>query len=192
MADPIPLHSLLSDMRGGIDAALAASRTDRSAGDALDAAWPAIRDTVGDDLDKALDADLIGLLAGGWSKAAELRGYTDAKKYPPGKTVAMTLAKTSSTISIDPELTLVVGEALRHKLPLTVEFIATLNAAVLTIAGGRITALRLGKVALDAKLKWDKHAVPLGLKQRELDLPGTFKFDPGVAIPRGAPKTPKA
>ena len=184
MADSIPLRTLLEDMRGSIDQALEASRADRPPAAPIEQAWPAVRGVVCDKLEGALGDDLIGLLVDGWSKARELHGYTDRTKYPEGKTVVMTLGQTKSSIVVDPQLTLVVGETVRWPLPLTVEFIATLEGVRLTIEKGEIVAVEFARLGLDAKLRWDRHELPLGLKRRDIPLFGPQKLSPPIRIPQ--------
>ncbi len=184
---PILLHTLLEDASGGLDQALAASKSDRAAHDAVDQAWPFIKDAVNAEIGKALDTDLIGALVDGWRNASELHGYADPIRYPATKTVTMTLGRTTSAITVDPELTLVVGETVRQKLALVAEFLVTLQGVVLTIRGGQIIAVALGKVALQAKLKWGKHETPLKLKTPEIDLGGSRQIEPPVMITRPAP-----
>ncbi len=185
---PIPLHTLLENVGGDLDRALAASKSDRAAHDAVDQAWPFIKGAANVEIGKALDTDLVGALVDGWSTASELDGYTDPVRYPASKTVTMTLGRTTSAITVDPELTLVVGEAVRQKLALVAEFLVTLQGVVLTIRGGQIIAVALGKAALQAKLKWGKHETPLKLKTHEIDLGGSRAIDPPVTIPRPAPR----
>jgi hypothetical protein len=179
---PIPLRTLLADMRQGLDAAAAATKRDRQPDSQIDAAWtPWVRDAACEKLDEALNGDLIDLLVQGWSKAAELRGYAK-DRYPPDKTVVMTLAEAKGSITVDPQLTLVVAE-LRCPLPITVEFLGTLHTGALTIKAGEITAVGLGRIELDAKLKWHDCEVPLGLKAREIELSGARTLKRPIPIP---------
>lgn len=152
-------------------------------GSLLGKAWSQVGDLVESGVRDALDVDLVGVLAGGWSKAVELRGYADSAKYPPETKVRMTLAQHRLAIAIDPELTLSVDGIAAQPLQLKVELVADLKGAVLTIADGAITAVDAGKVALSAQLKWGSHSLPLKA-MREVELPGRVAIDPPARIPR--------
>ena len=179
MAETVLLSSLLADTRDTIDAVV--SDPGNAAGE-LGKAWPRVGDAVDAGVRKALDVDLFALLADGWRKAHELRGYADPVKFPPGKTVKMTLAKHPMTLDIDPELTLTLGAVSLKKLDLLIEFIATVEAATLTIESGAIRALELGLVTCAAKVRYGGTELPLPLKTHEIRVPWTVRLDPPVAI----------
>lgn len=181
---PVPLRSLLADIGADLGRAREISTSGQARRNAVDEAWPFIKDSVDQAVGHALHQDLVGALVEGWSLAKELTAYADPIRYPPNKTVTMTLGHTTSSIEVDPELTLVVGEVVRQKLPLTVIFRVALESVVLTIHGGEIHAVGLGRMAVGAKLKWSGYETPLALRSPELELPGTRRLDPSVRIPR--------
>ncbi len=178
---PIPISELLADSRVAV---VREGRSADGAGVGLDTAVKAASGAIDDAVRAACDIDLVDLLVQGWSKAHELRGYADPDQYPAARTIRMVLAKHPLKLAIDPELRLQALPLIDWPLKLVIELEALIDAATLVINAGRIGGVDLGTVELSAGLRWGETKVPLPLRKRELTLPGKFRIDPGVAIPR--------
>ena len=179
---PIRLSALLAETRSTVDAVVAASAAERDDRAVVQHALELAGDTIDDGVRKACDQDLGELLVKGWSMASELRGYADPIKYPPERIVRKVLADHPVKIIIDPELSLSIAGLPVHQLKLFVEFDAAIQAAVLIIQAGAITAFEAGTIRFGAKLRWGKVELPLNLKTREVTIPGRMTLAKPVLL----------
>jgi hypothetical protein len=181
--DPIQLCDLIADVDGAINQVVTQTAHERPEATVIVKSLNSLGDAAGAGVRKACDQDLIALMIDGWGKARELREYGDPAKHPAPTSATIVLGKHPMAITVDPQLTLVVGRVLRYPLKFVVEFNALISAARLALVDGAIARVGLGSVTLGAKLRWGSTEVPLPLKSRTVNLPGEITIDPPFVIP---------
>lgn len=129
-----------------------------------------------------LRLDLGVVLVGGWKKIAELRGYTDAKKYGPEETIVVELTRHIITSVHKPTLDVIVNSVKVDTLPFELKLTVTLDGALLTIRAGRIHSVSPGACKGSFELKCEGFSI---LKQdpAAVRLPGEWTFKEPVQIP---------
>ncbi len=130
--------------------------------------------------------DLLGvpvgrILAGGWRKWDELRGYADPSRYPPDQTIVVELARHEIHSRHQPRLELIVNDRAVRAIELEAELVLSVEAAVLTVRDGMILSARTGTCDVSGDLEWKGHSLARW-RSRRLDVPGTLEFHPPVEI----------
>jgi hypothetical protein len=131
-----------------------------------------------------LRLDLGVVLVGGWKKLAELRSYTDAKKYGPEETVVVEITRHVITSVHKPTLDVIVNSVKVDTVPFELKLTVTLDGALLTIRAGKIYSVSPGACKGSFELKCEGFSL---LKQdpAPLRLPGSWTFKEPVQIPGG-------
>jgi len=131
-----------------------------------------------------LRLDLGVVLVGGWKKLAELRSYTDPKKYGPEETVVVEITRHIITSVHRPTLDVIVNSVRVDTLPFELKLTVTLDGALLTIRAGKIHSVSPGACKGSFELKCEGFSI---LKQdpAPLRLPGAWTFKEPVQIPGG-------
>lgn len=138
--------------------------------------------SVGDTLKGALDTPLTDVLATAWNTRRDLRTYLDRSKYPPDETVHHVLMKHAITSTHRPKLQLTVdGAAVGPAIEFEVELTFALDSAMLDIRDGRIWAAHPGHCQGKGRIACEG-AVLVERKTEKLALPGTLRFQGGIAI----------
>lgn len=140
---------------------------------------------IADRIKDLLRLDLGVILVGGWKKIAELRGYTDAKKYGPDQTVVVELTRHIITSLHKPTLDVIVNQVTIDTLKFELKLTLTLDGALLTIRGGKIHSVSPGACKGSFELKCEGFPV-LKKEPAALRLPGSWTFKEPVQIPGGA------
>lgn len=179
---PVLLSDLLDDMRHEVDKAVNATTETEPARDLIRKAIDLLPGAVEQGVRAACRIDLGKAIGTAWGMAGEIIEACDPAHTDPEANVSVALAKHPVTIAIDPKLTLKVHGLPDLPLKLIVEFVATVNAAVVVVHGGGIIDAKLGTIGLSAKLRCHGLDVPLPLKQRTVDLPLAHHFDPAIVL----------
>lgn len=148
-------------------------------------AWLLVKSEMEERLEEALGADPLDLIALAWSKAQDLKKYTDPAKYPSDQSVVVHLGEHKVTWSLHPEIDIVLNEIPVRTVRFTLEFVAKFKTAALTIRGGAIRAIAPGSCSAQVVLKYGK----VKLKEEEtpeVHLPG--RLDLGHGLPIGGPE----
>jgi hypothetical protein len=130
----------------------------------------------------SLDADALGLLAGGWAKAQELQEYADVTKHRGGEQSTLALASHELSYLAYPTAEVTVGALGKLTLRFTLELAAKFRLAQITIRNGRIVEIGKSECTLGAQLKY--RDFPLHRRrQRNFRLAAPMVLDPGLVIP---------
>lgn len=134
-------------------------------------------------LNDALDSDVIGLIAQGWTKVQAVREAAKASMQS-GETKKVTLGLHELTSTHHPVLTIRVAKIALPELKLTLELVARFKSVELAIAGGRIHSLAPGEASAIARLKYKS----VKLKEQSTPawkLPGVLPLGAGVPVVLG-------
>jgi hypothetical protein len=144
--------------------------------------WRLVRARLPEHVSKMLDIDGVGILVGSWNKARELRKYCDSSKYPPEDVVLVSLTKHKVSSRHQPFLELVIDGQPLGRLTFEIDLALTLDAAELTIQGGRIKKIKPGKAQGSGSIACEG-AILHNVDKKLLTLPGTIDLGEGIAIP---------
>lgn len=180
MAETIPLSTIIGDV-----AALVVPRMADTPGAPAEVRGllPSLAGPIAEGLAEFLDIDLVSHLVQAWSTAQELKAL--AQPDDPAELAQVTLKEHEVVLKLDPELQVTLAGIRVWQLPLTILLTTTLAAARLGVRGGAIEAVTPGRITFSGKVKWEDDTLPLPLKQKEIDIPGTLRLAPPFALPRG-------
>ncbi|MGH6622603.1 MAG: hypothetical protein ACREBN_01460 [Burkholderiaceae bacterium] len=132
-------------------------------------------------LNKALENDVIELLAKAWTKVQAVRDAAVRSRSTPGQSTLVALGAHDFTHTCEPVLTLYVADVGLPELKLTVEFVAHFNGVSLSIVDGVLRAAAPGGASVIARLKYKS----VKLKEKsspEWKLPTEISFGSGIPI----------
>ena len=125
-----------------------------------------------DALGGILDVDVFEVLARGWVTARELQELADDERYPPDKTVTVTLGKHEFTTSVHPTLTFEFAGLPARTLVFTCELKAEIKSVRLQVRARRLRALGAGEGTVSAQLKYGAVKLHREMKSRAVPLSG--------------------
>lgn len=174
----ILLKDLLPARIDGLEGAIQDGLEERGNGRSA-MAWRFIRSTAAGEVRKALDLDVVEVLAEAWAKARELREY---RHKPPGEVHLLHLASHDLSTEVHPVLVVDLGTPPHPELRFALQVTARFEGAVLRIQDGTITGVETGHATATAQLKY--RAVPLHRKEESprLGLPGARTFRTPIRI----------
>lgn len=167
--------------RDAIEAAIENGREGLAAGPLSALSWPLVRGKIADALEEKLGTGLLSWMAHGWSAARELRALKATGK--PGERLFLKLGKHKLTGNLKPVVEIGVGGAKLATIELDMPLTAAINATSLVVRDGRIIGLGGGTCDVTAKIKYQGADLSGELPLKTINLPGSFPFEPGIAIP---------
>lgn len=141
-------------------------------------AWRIIGTKANKAIHAALNFNVVELLARAWCRAPELHEYNDARKFPADVEWTVFLGQHELSSGVEPILQLLFKDINLKEERFTVEVGADVHSAVLSIRGGKITAIVAASCALTAQLKYKDLRFHNPLKTREFDLVQRYEFNP--------------
>ncbi|WP_448577974.1 hypothetical protein [Thermaurantiacus sp.] len=180
MAETIRLSAIIGDVAALLAPAFA--RTREAPAD-VRAVLPSLVGPIAEELASFLDIDIMSHLVQAWATAKELKAL--AAPADPAELAHVTLKEHEVQLKLDPELKVTMGGVPVWQLPLRIILTATLQAAQLGVRGGAIESVTPGTIGLSGKVKWEDETLPLPLKTKEIEVPGTLKLTPPLPIPKG-------
>jgi hypothetical protein len=140
--------------------------------------WPKLEEKVLEKLTAFFDLKLLDLCVGAWKKYEELQEFSNLKKHPASEENEVALLEHEVTSIHHPSLEITMGKVKLGTIKFDLNISLKLGGAELTIQGGQITKVRLGKCHGEATLEWET-AQLLDLKSKNLEF--------GDAIPLSEP-----
>ena len=147
-----------------------------------DVAWSAFSEEIQFALGKALDIDLLDVVAEGWSKLNQLRDYCGRKQDDEDKPFSVALAQHDVVSSHQPGIDVLLGEKVIGRIVVDVELSLTLKGVVLSIRNDHIIAVASGKFAGAGSVKY-RGAALIERSTEEYDIPGRWIFDRPFPLP---------
>jgi hypothetical protein len=147
-----------------------------------DIAWSAFSEEIEFALGKALDIDLLDLVAEGWSKLQQLRDYCGRKPDDENKPFSVALAQHDVVSSHQPGIDVLLGEKVIARIVVDVELSLTLKGIVLSVRDDHIVAIASGKFAGAGSVKY-RGATLIEKSTEEYDIPGKWIFDRPFPLP---------
>jgi hypothetical protein len=133
------------------------------------------------ELNKALDVDVVELLARAWAGADAVRDAARDSRSTPGERTLMALGPHEFTHRCEPVLRLVVADKPLPALRLVLELVARFNCVKLAVSDGRLRAIAPGDASAVIRLKYND----VKLKEKSWpvwNLPAEIPLGPGVPI----------
>lgn len=180
MAEAVRLSEIIGDVAALLAPAFARPR---DAPPEVRAVLPSLLGPIAEELAAFLDIDLMSHLLQAWSTAKELKAL--AVPSDPAELAHVTLKEHEIQLKLDPELQLLVGGAPVWQLPVRLILTATIAAARLGVRAGAIESVTPGNIGLSGKVRWEDETLPLPLKTKEIEIPGTLRLAPPLPIPKG-------
>lgn len=147
-------------------------------------AWDYVGQELGDSLRSVLDCDLIELLGGGWAKAAEIAGYADPARHPPGERSVVELSDHDFTRELHPVVAVTIASCPCVELTFDFAVTAHVGGVRLSILDGHIVGADLGELWASAQLSYEGTPLHEAAESRKIAVPGPFTFaKPGIRIP---------
>jgi hypothetical protein len=181
MSEGLRLAQLIAIAPADVERALAEQAKDETAVALVQkqlAGYPA---SLGaEELNRALDVDLLTLLAPAWGKLEAVRDAA-RRASPASERTVVTLGPHELTSVQHPVLTLTMAQVPLPELRLTVELLARFKSVALGIAGAVIRGASPGESSVSARLLYN--GVQLKEAARpQWALPPRVAFDDGIAI----------
>ncbi|MDM7915948.1 MAG: hypothetical protein ACE15D_14990 [Candidatus Eisenbacteria bacterium] len=141
---------------------------------------------VAEALLELLDVPLPEILKSAWGEYEALLPYTDPKRYPPDRTVRVSLGTHTVRSSWKPRIELLVDGDVVHTLPCAVTVLLRFDGVDLWIRGGAIREAAIAGCRLAMRVRV-AGAVLAEKRTRRLLRSGRLAFEPAVPIaPRAA------
>ncbi len=121
-----------------------------------------------------------------WNKRAEVMKYAETTQYPAGQEHYVTLYDHPVKWSYKPYVDIKIAGVAKHSIEIAIEVTLNFAQAVLIIDGGKIIALKPGKVLAEASAKFSGATLCEPIKKELGMLPGRVSFGDGILIPRKA------
>ena len=136
-----------------------------------------------DELNKALDVEVIRLLATAWAHAQAVRDAARRSTESNERTV-VTLGSHEVTSEQHPVVTLTMAQVPLPELRLTIDLLARFKSVALAIAGPAIRGIAPGDASLTARLSYGDTLLKEAARPR-WDLPPRVSFGDGVPVVAG-------
>lgn len=133
-----------------------------------------------EEINRALDVDVYGLIAHAWSKVQAIRESAERSKREPGPSV-VTFGEHDFTYTCYPVLTFYLDETPLPELRLTLELVARFESVALSIVEGRLRSIAPGKASAIARLKYKETEI-VEKKSADWKLPGEVGLGAGVPV----------
>jgi hypothetical protein len=150
----------------------------------LNLAWNLVGSEVRGALRSVLDCNLLELLAEGWVKFRDLQDYADPAKHPADERAIVHVGKHDFVREIHPVVSVTVAGQQCPPLRFTVRLTGSFSGLALTVQCGAVTGGTGGDAHVSAQLRYGTAELHKAKESRTVALPGTFRFDPPIAIPR--------
>lgn len=154
MNDPLRLRDLVAVTPEDVERALAEQAKEETAVALVQRQLTGYPASLGaEELNRALDADVIALLAPAWCK---LQAVRDAARRTAGSSerTVVTLGPHEVSTQQHPVLALAMAQIPLPELRLTVDVVARFKSMALAIAGAAIRGLAPGEASISARLRY--------------------------------------
>ena len=182
MSDGIPLRDVLSLSPEDVHEALETHARETGTGGALRDKLAALGEVVGaDEINEALETDVIGLIAQGWVKLRTVRDAATKSRASPDTTTMVTLGEHKITTDCHPVLEFKFADLNLTELKFTLELEVKFKSVKLAIRDARLKSIAPGEASVTARLKYGK----VKLKEqttKSWDLPAKVEFAPGIEV----------
>lgn len=152
--------------------------------DGLAAIPPGLREAalerLGGVVGEALDLDVTSVLKLGWQRYSSLTDAARRSLDSPGAEEVVELATHRITSSHEPHVEIIFDDVPIATIALRIDLKLDLHAVQAVIAGGRLVALRSGRVDLQADLSCE--GVPVKSATRSVDLNLVMELGAGIAL----------
>jgi hypothetical protein len=147
-----------------------------------DVAWSAFSEEIEFALGKALDINLLDVVAEGWSKLKQLRDYCGRKPDDENKPFSVALAQHDVVSSHQPGIDVLLGEKVIAKIIVDVELSLALKGIILSVRDDHIIAIASGKFTATGSVKY-RGATLIEKSTKEYDIPGKWTFERPFPLP---------
>lgn len=147
-----------------------------------DVAWSAFSEEIEFALGKALDINLLDVVAEGWAKLKQLRDYCGRKPDDENKPFSVVLAQHDVVSSHQPGIDVLLGEKVIARIVVDVKLTLTLKGIVLSVRDDHIIAVASGKFTGAGAVKY-RGATLIEKSTKEYDIPGKWTFDRPFPLP---------
>jgi hypothetical protein len=147
-----------------------------------DVAWSAFSEEIQFALGKALDINLLDVVAEGWSKLNKLRDYCGRKLEDEEKPFSVALAEHAVVSSHQPGVDVLLGEKVIGRIVVDVELTLSLKGIVLSIRDDHIVAVASGRFSGAGSVKY-RGATLIEKSTPDYDVPGKWVFDRPFPLP---------
>lgn len=183
--DGVKLSALLPDDLEAAGRRAAEGLREREDVGCLRLAWDVVARELEGALGRALDCDLVGVLAECWAESRLLAEYADPRKHPPGQRSILKVGAHEFSREVHPVLAVTVAGCECVELRFTFALTGHLGGVELVVADGRIRGGSLGEGWVGAQLSYSGVPLHSAAESRKLDLGGDFTLPgEGVKIPR--------
>jgi hypothetical protein len=183
--DGLKLSALLPDNLDQAGSRAVATLREREDVGCLKLAWDVVGRELEGALGRALDCDVIGVVAECWAQSRVLSDYADPQKHPRGERSVVELGAHDFSREVHPVVEVTVTGCPPVELRFTFALTGHFGGVQLIVADGRIRAGTLGEAWVSAQLSYA--GVPLHgeAESKKIALSGEFALpDDGLKIPR--------
>lgn len=185
MTDGVKLSALLPDNLEQAGRRAAAALREREDIACLNVGWDMVSRELEGALGRALDCDVLAILAECWAKSRLLSDYADPVKHPPGERSVLEIGGHELTREVHPVIAVTIGSCPCVELRFTFAVTAHLGGVQLIVSDGHIRGGSLGEAWARAELRYGEVPLHSPADSRKIALGGEFRLaEPGVRIPR--------
>ena len=148
-------------------------------------AWDIVSNELEGALGRALDCDLVGLVAECWAQSRILAEFADPQKHPRGERSVVELGAHEFSRDVHPVLAVTVAGCSCVELRFTFALTGHFDGAKLIVEDGRIRGGSLGEAWVGAQLSYENVPLHSESESKKMPLSGEFSLPgEGVKIPR--------
>lgn len=148
-------------------------------------AWDVVSRELEGALGRALDCDLIGLVAECWAQSRVLADFADPQKHPRGERSVVDVGAHEFSRDVHPVLAVTVAGCSCVELRFTFALTGHFGGAQLIVEDGRIRGGKLGEAWVSAQLSYENVPLHSEAQSKKAQLSGEFTLPgDGVKIPR--------
>ena len=183
--DGVKLSALLPDNLEEAGRRAAASLREQEDVGCEKLAWDVVSHELEGALGRALDCDLVTIVAEGWAQSRLLADYADPQKHPPGERSVLEFGAHDFSREVHPVLAVTVAGCSCVELRFTFALTGHFGGAQLIVSDGRIKGGSLGDAWIGAQLSYAGVPLHSEAESKKLPLSGEFTLPgDGVKIPR--------
>lgn len=126
--------------------------------------------------------DILNAMSGAWARAIVLAEYADEDIHPPDVTEIVHLTEHSMALTADLIVTIRIAGVGETEVPLLLKVTLGLKAVALSIRSGKIIAVNLGEITVNAALSSGDTQLHLDLPEQTIHLGSKIEFAEGIDI----------
>lgn len=165
-----------------VDAAASTAKVKQTLADAAKGhSWAAASDEIQNQVSGLLDVSMLDIVVRAWNENKLFERFLNPDEYDPNETFQVSLKKHTIRSKHQPHIDVTLNGKLLGRIDFQIELALTLEGVILTIRGGRVHEVQLGKAQGSGTLKCE-NLILLKRSSGPVELPGKIRFQERSAV----------